>query len=610
MDVRLNVDTRRIQGKEILTWTNRTDFPATDLQFHLYYNAWRNDRSSFLSSVRYRGWNLSQYREDDWAYCNVTSMRILPQGEFVENDVTNSLEYIQPDDGNPHDRTVLRLPLHRPVYPGETIALEIVWESKVPRPFSRTGAIDDYFFIAQWFPKIGVFEEGAWNCHQFIQTEFYADYGVYDVRLTVPTGWVVGATGRELERIDNGDGTTTHRYYQEDVHDFVWVTTPHFHEFHRRFEEPGLPPVEMRLLLMPYNLDKRDRYFDACATALKYYGTWFGPYPYGHITIVDPAYQSRSGGMEYPTLFTGGTHWLSPPETRSPESVTIHEAGHQFWYGIVGNNEFEHAWLDEGFNTYSQHRIFREHFPPPVLYRRYFDGFIPVIFSDVQLANRIEGADRYYGFQSPFKTDAMAVPSYRYAPGAYRVNSYDKPAMMLHTLENYLGWETFQKIMSTYFQRYKFKHPRPEDFFHLVDSLSGQDMGWFFRDAYYSSYLYDYAVDQVSCEPVAPIRGYREVNGELLSPEQVEAAEKEESPPQYRCRILIRRWGEARFPIEIKMTFANGEEVTESWDGQARWKEYEYIKPARLEKVEVDPEHKLALDVNYSNNSWIRESKA
>ncbi len=607
MDVVLDVESKRLRGVMQLTWRNATYFPATELQFHLYYNAWRNDKSSFLHSVRYRDKDLSHFTGDDWGYCDIQTMRILPNAQFVGEDITANLEFIQPDDGNPHDRTVARVALRRSVFPGETIRLEITWECKIPRPVECTGVIGDYFFIAQWFPKIGVFENtGLWNCHQFIQTEFYADFGTYDVRLTVPTGWVVGATGREISRVDHPDGTTTHRYYQEKVHDFVWVTTPRFLEFHKQFEEPGLPPVEMRLLLLPYNLDKRDRYFQSAAIALKYYGTWFGPYPYGHLTIVDPAYRSESEGMEYPTLFTGGARWLSPVASRQPESVTIHEAGHQFWYGLVANNEFEHAWLDEGIDTYAQHRIFRHYFPRPPLVQRYFEGFLPLVYSDIFVTNRTDGADRYGGMQSDFKRDPIATPSWKYGPGAYGVNSYTRPALMLQTLENYLGWKTFQEIMATFFQRWQFKHPRPEDFFAVVNEVSGQNLDWFFTEAYYRANVFDYAVGEVYSEPVRPLRGYRELQGELTY--QTGKEEKDSNPAlqPIESRIYIRRWGEAIFPVEVKFTFENGEEVLEKWDGRERWTVFRFTKPAYLQTVAVDPAHKLVLDVNYTNNTWTR----
>ena len=123
--------------------------------------------------------------------------------------------------------------------------VQIRWSARVPRTFARTGAIADFYFLAQWFPKIGVLEDGGWNCHQFhAATEFFADFGVYDVRLTVPNGWIVGATGRERSRRDEGDGTTTHRYYAEDVHDFAWTTSPHYMERTATFEDPRLPPVD------------------------------------------------------------------------------------------------------------------------------------------------------------------------------------------------------------------------------------------------------------------------------------------------------------------------------------------------------------------------------
>ena len=130
----------------------------------------------------------------------------------------------------------------------------------------------------------------------------------------------------------------------------------------------------MRLLLQPEHRGQEDRHFAATAAALKYYGEWFGAYPYPQITIVDPAWQSGSGGMEYPTLFTAGTRWLAPRGSNTPEGVTVHEAGHQFWYGIVASNEVTSAWMDEGLNTFSEARVLDEAFsaelPRPAVLRR------------------------------------------------------------------------------------------------------------------------------------------------------------------------------------------------------------------------------------------------
>ncbi len=614
MDVRLDVPQRLVHGQEILTWTNSTQKATSELQFHLYYNAWLNTESSMMRSIRSRNYkkNLSDYHENDWAYCKVNSIKTLADEGRTAADLTSQMAYIQPDDGNAQDRTVMRVNLPQPVGPGETIRVQIHWVIKVPRTFERTGRRGDYFLIGQWFPKIGVLEEnGVWNSHQFIQTEFYADFGVYDVKLTVPSGWIVGATGKEIEKTINDDATTTHHYYQEDVHDFVWVTTPHFHVFNETFAEPGLPKVDMRLLLMPDHLDKKERYFAATRAALKHYGTWWGAYPYDHITVVDPAYGSGTGGMEYPTLFTGGTRWLSPPATRSPEGVTVHEAGHQFWYGIIANNEFEDAWMDEGFNTFSTTRTMEAAYPNPVLTRRYFEGFIPVAFPSVRVAERTDGADRYGGLTSVLKMDRMSTKSWQYGPETYGVNSYNKPAMMLRTLENYLGWETFQKVMSTYFDRWKFRHPKPADFFAVVNEVSGKDLTWFFDQTYNTSNIFDYGVGLVKSTPVRSSKGYHETGGALqYSAGKDEPGAKADSTGQQRSFVFVRRWGEAVFPIDIKISFSDGDEVMENWDGKDRWVRFDYLRPAKVTRVQVDPENKLVLDVNHTNNSWTDKPKA
>ena len=615
MDVKLDAQKRLIDGTEVLTWKNNTSHPTSELQFHLYYNAWLNEESSQFHSIRRRRSfreNQSDFRENDWAYNKVHSIKILGSQDWSESDISASMEFIQPDDDNKQDRTVLNVALPKPVAPGKTIRVELQWQSKIPRTFARTGVRGDYFFLAQWFPKIGVFEEdGKWNCHQFIQTEFYADFGIYDVKMTVPNGWIVGATGKETEKADNGDGTTTHRYYQEDVHDFAWVTTPHFSVHNELFKESGLPSVNMRLLLMPENANKKDRYFAATRAALKYYGTWWGAYSYDHVTVVDPAYKSGSGGMEYPTFFTGGTRWLSPIERRSPEGVTVHEAGHQFWYGIVANNEFEYAWLDEGFDTFSTTRTLEQAYPNPVLTKRYFEEFIPIVFPSVKVAERTQGADQYYGFNSMLKRDPMSRLSWKYGPDGYGDNSYNKPAMMLRTLENYLGWETFQRVLSTYYERWKFRHPKPQDFFAIVNEISGQDMSWFFEQTYNSSNVFDYGIGQVNSEQVNVPRGYYEQEGAWIYRDGEEVDDDETDPEkQYRSYVFIRRWGEATFPIEMKITFDNGEDILESWDGKERWVRFDYLKNTRVQKIEVDPENKLVLDVNHTNNTWVRNSQA
>ncbi len=573
---RLDPATRTITGSETITWRNLTSRPAADLQFHLYWNGWKNTRSTFMRERALSGGASEdrQRRPDEWAQLDVTAITV------AGSDRSATKRFIAPDDENPDDETVMLVPLAQPIAPGGSAVIQIAWTAHVPRTFARTGAIGNYFFIAQWFPKLGVLQQDGWNCHQFhAGTEFFSDYGVYDVSLTVPAGWPLGATGVQRERRDNPDHTTTHRYYQEDVHDFAWTTSPDYLERTARFEHERLPPVEMRLLLQPEHAGQAARHFDATRTTLKYYGEWYGAYPYGHITIVDPAYQSGTGGMEYPTLFTAGSRWLAPAGVTTPEGVTVHEAGHQFWYGIVGNNEFEDAWMDEGFNTFSTARAVAQVYAPNFLALRYFGGFVPWVFRDIALSREIDG-NRLAGYRRDAKSDAQSTPTFRYFPSTGGSITYNKTALWLNTMERWLGWPTLQKVMATQFERWKFKHPVPADFFAVAADVTGNDLGWYFDQVYRSSNVFDYGVDDLSSAR----------DGE-----------------QYRTSVVVRRYGEAVFPVDVAVTFRNGERVLEHWDGKDRWKLYSYERPAQALSAQVDPNRVLLLDVNYTNNSKTLE---
>ena len=603
IDVALDPASRTITGREVLTWRNISERATEELRFHLYWNAWRNNRSTWMRERARATGDLSQ-APDDWGYMDVTAVRLVSGGPTPLVDLTGGLAFIAPDDGNPDDRTVLQVPLPEPLEPDETVTVEIAWTARIPRPFARTGAIGDFFFLAQWFPKVGVLQDGGWNAHQFhASTEFFADFGVYDVRITVPQGWVVGATGRERARSDSPAGTTTHHYVQEDVHDFAWTTSPDYLERTARFEHPRLPSVDMRLLLQPEHEGQAERHFEATRATLEHYGQWFGAYPYGHLTIVDPAWQSEAGGMEYPTLFTAGTRWLAPSGVPDPEEVVVHEAGHQFWYGIVATNEFEHAWLDEGINTFATARVMEEALPQGYYSERFFGGFVPWVFHDIPLSRVIDG-DRLEGYRRAARSDIPSTASYRYEPATGRYISYNKTALWLHTLERHLGWPRLQRGLARYFAEQRFRHPTPRDLFTALSAGAGEDLTWFFDQVYRTSNVFDYAMARLTTRRDVPA-GYSS-SGSAGQP--AVATPAAETP--YRTEVLVRRHGTAIFPVAILVRFADGTEQRERWNGRERWALFTYERPAPAVSAEVDPDHVLLLDVNRRNNSLAVEPAA
>ncbi len=616
IDARLDPDKRTIAGSLVLEWRNASDQPLASFPFHLYWNAFRNNLSTAARGEGRRAPDRPGRETRSFGWIQVKTIRRLAYtpakdgahaAEGPDEDLKPTLRYLN-EDGNVDDRTVFEVRTRQPVAPNETVRFRIEWDALMPYGgVGRAGWVHDYHFVVQWFPKIGVVWKGAWNAHPFYPwTEFFADFGVYDVRLTLPRGFVVGATGRLQEQRDNGDGSETLRFVQQDVHDFAWTASRRFLERHARFDDPGYPPVEIRLLLQPEHARLGTRYLEATKIALRDYGTWSAPYPYPQITVVDPAWGSASGGMEYPTLFTGGSQVLAPPELHSPEGVTIHEAGHQFWYGLVANNEFEEAWLDEGFNTYMTSKAIAHSLGSAAWGRRFSGGDygrgartgFPFVAREARIPR---GAESLAGLRNAGQEDLMAKPGWTYRDaGSYGLNSYGKPALVLQTLEGLLGEETMLRVLRTYARRFRFAHPTTADFIATLNEVTGQDWRWFFDQTFFSSSLCDYGVE-VEKLPVRAAAGWFEgPDGKFALRQGPQRADEAAGG----SRVTIVRHGEVLMPVELRVEFEGGRAVTESWDGRDRWKRFEY-PDAKVVRAVVDPDRKLAIDVDPVNNEWI-----
>ena len=259
-----------------------------------------------------------------------------------------------------------------------------------------------------------------------------------------------------------------------------------------------------------------------------------------------------------------------------PDQVTVHEAGHQWWYGIVGNNETEDAWMDEGFNTFSEARVIGEAYMPNYYAQRYFGNFIPYVFTDIVL-DRETNWNRLPGYRRAAKSDPPSQPSFRYFPATGGVITYNKTALAFNTLERWLGWPVLQRVLSTHFARWKFKHPKPGDFFDTVAEVAGRDrLDWYVDQVYRSSNVFDYGI-------------------QLL--------DSARDGTRFHTNVVVRRYGEAIFPVDVLVTFDNGERVTEHWDGKDRWTLYAYDRGSKALTAVVDPNRVLLLDVDYTNNS-------
>jgi hypothetical protein len=591
---RLDPDKKTVEGTELLTWTNRTSHAAATLPFHFYLNAFRNTLSTFWkeSGGKIRGGEIL----DSWGSIEVTRMT-LSDG----SDLLPSLRYISPDDGNSEDRTVAEVLLPRSVAPGGTISVSIDFRSRLPRVSARTGYKGDFFLVAQWFPKIGVLEERGWNCHQFhAWSEFFADFGNYDVSIDVPARYrgKVGATGAQVEQRESAGDRILYRFRQEGVHDFAWTADPRYLLRQDFFREAGLHDVQITLLLQPEHKGQAERYFRAVKAAISGYGRVLGSYPYDTLTLVDPPWGAHgAGGMEYPTFITCGTSLFPPRAVQEPEAVTVHEFGHQFFYGLLASNEFEEPWLDEGFNTYMTSRVLQATYGPNHAALSIFGVLFPL---GIDMEHPLDENRRYFAVATE---DTLAAPSWRHpTEAAYRALVYSKTALVLATLERLIGTATMDRALRLYAERWRFRHPSTADFLAAVNEATGRDCTWFFDRTFFSTGTVDYAVEEAVSVRNTPPRGLFEKDGRLAERSGPPAAAS-----GYESVVLIERRGGVAMPVDVLLRFEGGATYRSTWDGEARWKRFRARGP-RLVEALVDPDEKILLDIDRTNNGRRTES--
>lgn len=582
IDAKLDPVKHQIDATETLTYLNLTGEPQQTFPFHLYLNAFQPP-STFMTEVHRSGTrgNGPDQAWDPLHFGSITVNKLESDGV----DLTGKMEFIHPDDDNAADKTVFQVTLPKPIAPGATAKFTIAFHDVLPEVVERTGYKHDFDMVGQWFPKVGVWWKDKWNCHQFhASTEFFADFGTFDVKLTVPKNEVVGAGGDLVSTTDNPDGTKTLAYHSEDVHDFSWAASPSFKEVDDTWTGSA-GTVKIRVLMSPGNMATAPRYVQVVKGSLEMFDKWYGPYPYDRLTVIDPPHGgSDAGGMEYPTLITADTSWNMPDGLLGPEIVTEHEFGHQYWYGMVATNEFEEAWLDEGINSYTEVKVL------DALYGK--NSMMKFPFAQLS-----EDQGQRLSYLGAPDIDPMTRLGWKfYSSNAYGAVTYGKTATVLLTLEKVIGEDTMRQALHTYFMRYRFTHPTGEDFMKTVEEVSGKDLRWYFNQAIYGTNVFDYELADAHSSPLK----WWEISGFDTKPKD----------GIYRTYVSVRRRGDFQFPVELVVKFDDGYVATEHWDGQDRWVRYQYDRKAKIVSAEVDPGNQLMLDRNLFNNSYTEKADA
>ncbi|MFT3771218.1 MAG: M1 family metallopeptidase [Minicystis sp.] len=560
------------EGK--IHFRNASRVPQSEVWLHLYLNAFKNDRTYFMR------FNPGDFRGAGHlgAYGSITVKRFA----LGDDDLWPRADKTSP--GDPEDETDIRVPLPQPIAPGDAVDIDVAFESHLPALLFRTGHFGAFHMVGQWFPKLARLEEdGRWAHFPFHRlSEFYADFGAYDVTVDTPENVVVGATG-SLAGETRAGGRVARRYVQEDVHDFAFAAWDQFRERTVRTEDG----VTMRVLYPPGYERDAEVELDTARFGLRHLGEAYGRYPYPTLTLVHPpAGADEAGGMEYPTLITTGGSWFNPwTGALVTDIVTIHELGHQWFYGLVATDE--HAWpfLDEGLNSYAETEALEALHPNASA------------FAMGSLTVGLPAIHRYGGADARANAPVAQAASEFASGGDYGSLVYSRTATVLLTLGNVYGPDTLRRALGRYARRHRFGHPVPADLIQAVREVVGDDAAAQLRVALFDRGNVDYTVADISSEPDEPARGLG------LGPAPTTSG-------GYRGDIFVRRRGTLRFPVDVEVTEADGTVQRLRWDAVEPAARLPWHGRSRIVSAVINPDHRVLLDDDLSNNARRQDRRS
>lgn len=475
IEVRLDDKTHMLHGYEILDYTNNSPDTLRYIYLHLWPNAYKNDHTPFARQQDGNHSSTFYYsNKKDRGY--IDSLQIALDDKDIV-DINTSAE--APD--------IARIDLKKPLLPGKRLKISTSFRVKLPTVFSRNGHTGQAYYVSQWFPKPAVYDHKGWHPISYLdQGEFYSEFGSYDVSITLPKNYVLLATGNcmtpgENKRMDSlaalpvpsadlykddfpeSDKEMKTVVYKEDnVHDFAWFADKRFVVRKDTAYSPGTNKlITTWSAFMPSYQEKWKNANKYLATAIQHYGKWVGPYPYNTIKAVLGDMKS-GGGMEYPTITL-----IDRVASSKLSTVIIHEAGHNWFYGMLGSNEREHAWMDEGINTFYEQKTTKVTGKDSTARKR---------------KNALDEALLYYQFAATNDDQPVNTNSEQFRSINYGIDVYYKTAEALQWLEQYMGADTFEIAMKDYFDKWHYKHPYPEDIRAVFESHTSKPLGWFFDD--------------------------------------------------------------------------------------------------------------------------------
>ncbi|CAN5199320.1 hypothetical protein BH09BAC5_BH09BAC5_12280 [soil metagenome] len=508
--VTLNDVKHELSAFETIAYKNNSPDELTFIYMHLWPNGYKDNNTPLGKQLKEDGSLFFYYAKDkDRGFIDSLDFKV--DGQSVK------LEY---EPGSPDIGKII---LNKPLAPGGQISISTPFHVKLPSgQISRLGHIDQQYQITQWYPKPAVYDKDGWEQIPYLnQGEFYSEFGIYDVYITLPKNYILGSTGdlinnpeevafidstweatKKIEKYDAKDDKfpesskvfKTVHYHQEHVHDFAWFCDKRYHVLKG---EVTLPHTGKKVTTCVMYTNQYARLWKDAVQyvndALFYYSKWNGDYTYDVCTAVDGAL-SAGGGMEYPNITVIG----SANSALMLDIVITHEVGHNWFYGMLGSNERKHGWMDEGINSANELRYVETKYPNNALVGG--TGGPSSIAKKFDIDQYKHRAEYYqmYAFCARTKIDQpIETHSKDFTTINYGSIMYMKSAVVFDYLRGYLGDSLYDKCFQDYFEKWHWHHPMPEDIRASFESTSGKDLSWFFGDMIQTDKQLDYKITAV-----------------------------------------------------------------------------------------------------------------
>jgi len=440
-DIVANLDTEKkiLNCTEEIKYVNNTTSSFNEVYFHLYPNAYKTKETSpalFGNEKEIYPLGFTP------GYLDILKL------DLNKKNATFSIEGI--------DKTILKINLDKELKPGEEITLDMNFNVTIPTATDRFGGYDGFFNFGNWYPIAAVYDETGWNLDPYykIGDPFYSDIASYNVKIDVPKDYIVAASGEQVSE-STKDNLKSYSFKESNIRDFAWVASNKFD-----VKENQVDGINIKCYGIKESTEGNKTAMAAAENSIKTFNKQYGKYPYKNYSVVCTNFPS---GMEYPELVFISKQYCISKNLRTVERVIVHETAHQWWYGTVGNDEIDEAWLDESFATYSE-SIFFENKDNSKDYYKYAANGYDIVKGTLNDGAVLRPLAKFKGWDD-------------YGPLAY-----NKGAVMLNTLRNKIGDKAFFKVITTYYDRYKFKTAKTGDFKAIVEEVTNKNWDSFFKE--------------------------------------------------------------------------------------------------------------------------------